>query len=341
MKFTLPVLAAVILLAATPALADESVGTAMRGSDLPGSDLRQAVPAPTVEVAEAPRFVRPICCRRTTFEVHAAYLHQLEQDVGDGDLSVDRLFTQVRWGREFSRSFSAAISLGYRRDMHDFGGTPLPASGAPAGVEPWGDVNMLSITVPMLIRVNHRWSIRALPTVRTVFEDDADIDKGFAAGIVTGPVYRVNNRLFIGPAIGVISQIEDDPLIFPFVFVDWQISRKLALRTGRGLGATLGLGLFLDYDVNRKLRLSLGGRADTMRFRLDDKGVAPGGVGQHSTLSGIVSATWKISRRLEATLAGGLSVGNELLLEDRNGNRLAKEEYDPAGILGFALRLEL
>jgi hypothetical protein len=38
---------------------------------------------------------------------------------------------------------------------------------------------------------------------------------------------------------------------------------------------------------------------------------------------------------------GGAVFSGELTVEDKNGNRLASDDYDPAAFIGFALTAEL
>ena len=99
-------------------------------------------------------------------------------------------------------------------------------------------------------------------------------------GGFVGVSWRINDRLTIGPGIGVISEIEDSPTVFPVLLIDWKITESLVLATGSGVGATLGPGLVLRYMATDKWSFYLGGRYEKLRFRLNADGPSPTGVGE-------------------------------------------------------------
>jgi hypothetical protein len=154
-----------------------------------------------------------------------------------------------------------------------------------------------------------------------------------------GFAYRFGKRLTLGPGIGAVTQIEDDASIFPVLIVNWKITDRLSLETGRGLGATLGPGLTLNWQASAKWDIFLGGRYERLRFRLDDKGVAPGGVGDDRSFPLVGGATYRFGRRGDISLLSGFKLGGELRLEDEKGNRIADETYDPALFLGLTFRV--
>ncbi len=277
------------------------------------------------------------CSSRWSYEFRAAYQHQFETGLDDGGrLAVDRFAAQARIGYAPTERTQFGLSLGYRHDAHDFSG-----QGQTFPARPWNNIHFASITAPIAFSVSCRWSVRLLPTIRTAFEDGASWEDGVAGGGIFGATYRVNRCLTIGPAVGVLTQIEDDPLLFPFVFVDWTISSKLRLRSGRGLAATQGFGVFLEWLPNSRWRFSLGGRSERLRFRLDDRGVAPGGVGEHAGTWLFAGGTLRLGRRAEVTLSTGASLFGSLRLEDRVGNLLARDDYDAAPFVALDVQLDI
>jgi outer membrane receptor protein involved in Fe transport len=170
-------------------------------------------------------------------------------------------------------------------------------------------------------------------------ESGAALGDSVSGGGFAGFSYRFGDRLTIGPGVGAMTQIEDSPDIFPVLLIDWKITDRLRLETGRGLGATRGPGLILRWDVSDRWDLSVGGRYEKLRFRLDREGVAPDGVGSDRSFPLFCGATYRFTPRAEASLVGGVALGGELLLEDENGNRIAEEDYGQAGFLGVAFGL--
>jgi len=310
------------------------------------ASVRAQVDAWTTPSAEATRGTQPAAPRLARgegrlgwgLEVRTAALRQFASDIdGGGRLEVGRLFTQANVSYSPKPKMPLTVSFGYRFDGYDFDGR---ATGPFPG-RPWSDVHSFTVGVPVFVPISPRWFLLAVPVVRTSAEDGAAFEDGISAGGFVGASYKVNDRLRIGPGIGVLTQIEDDPSIFPVILVDWQLARTVRLKTGRGLGATQGPGIFLEWEPNRRWKLAAGGRFDSLRFRLDKRGVAPGGVGEESGLAVVLGATFRASTRAEFAISAGMSFMGELRLEDRDGNLLIREDYDPAPFLGLGFTLRL
>ena len=158
-------------------------------------------------------------------------------------------------------------------------------------------------------------------------------------GILGGFAYRFGETLTIGPGIGVVLQLEDNPTIIPILIIDWKITDKLSLETGRGQAATLGPGLTLNYRANDRWSAAIGGRYEKLRFRLDSSDSNPDGIGEDSSFPLFGSVTHRFNPKSSVSLVGGVELGGELRQEDENGDRIASENYDPAPFLGLTFNL--
>jgi hypothetical protein len=123
--------------------------------------------------------------------------------------------------------------------------------------------------------------------------------------------------------------------------IDWKITDRLSLRTGRGTGATLGPGFVLDWRASEKWSVSLGGRYEKLRFRLDEEGPEPDGVGEDRAFPIFGGINYTHSRRFQASFFAGVEVGGKLRLSDRDGNEIVSESHDPAPFIGVAFSLRL
>jgi hypothetical protein len=74
------------------------------------------------------------------------------------------------------------------------------------------------------------------------------------------------------------------------------------------------------------------------RFRLDDEGVAPEGVGENESTPLWMRLTYQ-TQPMDFTVIAGVNLGGELTLEDRDGNRIAREDYDPSVAVGLTGRI--
>jgi hypothetical protein len=226
-----------------------------------------------------------------------------------------------------------SFSVGAGRDRYDF-------SGDLGFVEkPWDRIDQLRFSLPVTWAFDEQWTLFAIPTLRFYGESGASSGDSATGGALAGVSYRFNDSLTIGPGLGVLTQIEDSVSIFPILIVDWKITDRISLETGRGLGATEGPGLTLNYRLSDTWSFGLGGRYESLRFRLDDSGPAPDGVGEDRSIPMYLSATYSRGRDLQISAIGGVKLNGELRLEDSEGRRLARDDYETAPFLGATFNI--
>ena len=258
---------------------------------------------------------------------------QFDSNIDDGGtFSVNRLAFQGALGYAPDYRHSFSLALGYDFNDYDFSGEE-----GFAGLRPWKDISSYRVSTPLRWTFNDAWTGFVVPSLRFVAENGAELGDSLSGGGIAGISYRWNERLMLGPGIGVMTQIEDNPSVFPVVLVKWRITDRLNVSTGPGLGATLGPGLFLNWKASQKWNVFLGGRIERLRFRLNDDGTAPQGVGDDRAYPVTGGAVYNFNRRIQAGLIGGVDLGGELRLEDKNGDRISSERYDPAGYIGFTI----
>jgi hypothetical protein len=266
--------------------------------------------------------------------LEGVYFHQMESDAdAGGQFGADRLAVRggVRWMPDYRRSVS--LSFGYGFAGFDFNGNE-----GLAGMNPWDDVHSFGVGAFIRYGFNSRWTMFLVPVVRWTAEQGADWGDAMTGGGFAGFAYRFGDRLTIGPGVGVLSQLEDSASVFPVLLVNWRITDRLGLETGGGLGATQGPGLVLNYDISSRWRLFAGGRYDKLRFRLDESGPAPAGVGTNRSVPFYGGATVTLNSRASLTLLAGIDAGGELTLDDEGGRRLSDDNYGTTAVLGVAFR---
>ncbi|HKJ15671.1 MAG TPA: hypothetical protein VJ988_12535 [Desulfobulbales bacterium] len=265
--------------------------------------------------------------------IRGGYVYQFDTDLdnSNGSFTADRFFVQpgIRYAPDHTRSFSLAFGYGY--DGYDFTG-----ENSFGALQPWDDIHTFRLSTPIRFTKGQNWSFFIVPTLRVTGESGADLNDSLTGGGFAGFAYRLSERLTIGPGIGIISQIEDDASIFPVLIINWKITDTLSLETGRGLGATLGPGISLNWRMTNQWHLALGGRYEKLRFRLDDKAEAPDGIGQDKSFPVFGGITYNFNSSARVSLIGGFETAGELQLEDRNGNVLEQQDYESAKFLGFS-----
>lgn len=247
-----------------------------------------------------------------------------------GSYSVRRGFVEPGLSYVLGPLGSVGLRIGYGYSDYTF---------SSVNVQPWNDVNDISISIPIRWAVSDTVQVFAVPTLRFDYETGAKAKDGFTGGAIIAAGWRINDSLFIGPGAGVFSGLGEDVNIFPVIALDWEISDTLALRTGSGLGASRGPGLTLEWDVSETWRIGLGGRYEKIRFRLDDRGPTPGGIGEDRAAPLFLTASWNPSERASLTAIAGVETSGRLSLEDSAGRVVSRTEYDPGTFFGFAFNL--
>ena len=262
--------------------------------------------------------------------LQAGAVHQMESSLDDGgDVGIDRFFAGAAGAQVYGGVWRIGASLGYGEDHYDFSG----ASGF-GGLDPWGEIRELRVGVPVQYFANEDWTFYAIPSLRFNAETGASLGDGQSGGVIAGAAYRVSDRLSIGPGLGAFTEIEDDASFFPILLVDWTITDTLSLETGGGFAASRGAGLQLRWQYSPSWQFALGGRYEKTRFRLDDDGPAPDGVGQDEAVPLFALAEYSVTRDVKLSLIGGAEVGGEMRLEDKSGNRVAHSDLSTAAFFG-------
>ena len=258
-------------------------------------------------------------------------VHQFQTQMeGGSEFGVNRFLSRASFGYRSNYANSTSLSIGYMHSAYDFDGL----SGMFAQ-EPWEAVHTLSLSAPIRRSVGEKWMLLAIPSIRSVAEDNADFTQSITGGGIAGMSYEIRPGLSLGPGFGVLTQLEDSVNVFPIILVDWKISNSLTLQTGRGFGASQGPGLTLIYAMNDAWSFMLGGRYERFRFRLNENGGVPNGVGEDRGASANMGVKYAWSKRGSVTLFGGINLLGKLEVDDNAGNEVLVQDYDSAPFIGM------
>jgi len=262
----------------------------------------------------------------------AGYAWQGEADIdGGGKFSVNR-FDVGAIGRfnPFER-WRSTNTLFFAGNAYDFDGGPNSA-------DPWGTI----LTLRMVSRLRYQYTDQWGVFVGGVFifspESGANWGDSFSGGGMAGVDYRPSDTFFVSLGVAAISQIEDDPRVTPSIILNWLPYDRWAVRVGAipasGGAATAGE---VAYRIIEPLELGLGVIFNQRRFRLNDSGPVPEGIGEDNALPVRLRLGWRIVPQVSLHLLAGAALAGELQIDDRFGNRLAAEDYDPAPYVGLRL----
>jgi hypothetical protein len=265
------------------------------------------------------------------FLFDATAAHQFSSSIdGDGDVAVTNYIFNFGTRFKLSRAASLMITADYRIGDWDFSETT-----SFGGTKPWNDVHRLSLSARLGVDLDNGWAISGGPVFELARESGADLDDSWVAGGFASASYRFSESLLLGGGFGVVSQIEDDVRFFPVIVVNWEITNGLRLVNATRSIAAGRAGLELVFDVASGWEFAVGGVYDFQRFRLDDEGYAPDGVGEATNFPFYSRLSWKVSKNVQLDFLAGITAFGNLKVDDRDGRELESKDYNTSFVLGL------
>ena len=261
-------------------------------------------------------------------------LHQADTDLkdSDGSFSVNRGFVQLNAGYAWDRRNTLSLSGGWGSSNYVF-----DDASRIEGVRPWGRIEDYRISLPIRFNVGEKADFIVIPSVRSYAEDGASLSDGQTEGVIAGMGWKFSDALTIGPGFGWYSELGGGSNAFPIVVVDWQITDRLSLQTGRGLAASQGPGFTLAYALNDRWKLSALARFEKIRFALDE-GVQGAAFGEDRSAPLLLSLDYTPWPMTSASVFVGAELNGELSLESDRGREIASSESETAPLIGFSLQ---
>ena len=233
--------------------------------------------------------------------------------------------------RQFTPEFSAGLALQYNFEDWKFS---HPA--AFGGVAPWSHLNAPNISVDLGYAVESDLQVGISPLFGWAFESGAKTSDTLTYGAILAATKVFSPSLMLGVGVGVIRQI-DETKVFPFAIVRWQISDRWQLGNPFPAGPAGGAGLELTYAPDDHWELAAGGAKRSTRYRLDDAGIAPGGIGENRFFPLFARVSRNFGAQTKVDLYAGVALGGRLKLQDANGTTIAKDDYSAAPLIGLTL----
>jgi long-subunit fatty acid transport protein len=266
-----------------------------------------------------------------SFTIDGGGGHQTEADLEDhpGAFAVDKWFLGAGLNYTWSPRKSVGLSFGGGRSNYDFN----DATGFGNG-EPWDTIEDSRLSLSMRFGFGEKGMAFIIPTVRINAEKGASNSDSRTYGLFGAFAWRLDENLTIGPGFGVFSRLEGSTQFFPILAIDWNFAERWNLSTGSGLASSRGPGLTLTYKINEDWDIGFSGRYEDQEFRLDDKGVAAGGVGRDQSFPLVFRADLKPNPNMNFALFAGVAIGGELKLKDASDVLLEKSDYELTPLFG-------
>jgi len=268
------------------------------------------------------------------FSISAGYQRLFESGIdGGGDFSVDRVGLELKAQTEIATDWRMDLNLRYLFDDYDF------SNAVRLGGNPWSDITTLEMDARFQWWVNRDIAVIFGPFVMWSRESGASWNDAITGGAFAGVLVRSSNNLAWGGGIGVSTQLEDSALVYPLLFLDWTLADDMKLTSVAGPVGLAFTGLELVWTFAEEYEAAAGFRYEFRRFRLDDTGVAPGGVGEDSSFPMWVRLSYRFSDRISADLYAGFVAGTSFELDNSRGRRLGSDDTDLAPTVAFTVRV--
>jgi len=275
--------------------------------------------------------------KETSFDLSVSPVHQFSVDIdGGGSFSQSSALLRLSATRSIAESSTLGLNFKYEADDYDFSG-----GGGFGGARPWNDIRRFGLSIPFFTRFENNWSFSVSPSIDWLQESGAKSSDSISYGVVAFAFKSLTRDKSLGIGAGVFHDIDDDVRVFPFIVVDWRFNERWRLANPFDAEALGPAGLELSYSINDQWHLGVGGVYRSYRFRLNEQGVAPNGVGKNKGVATFLRLRWETSSNFNMDFYAGAILGGKLELEDSDGRDLSSADYDAAPFVAITFRLSL
>ena len=277
----------------------------------------------------------PIDDATLTFSISAGYQHIFNTSLNSGgDYQVDRVGLELKVKTKISDEWRLEGNLRYLFDDYKF------SNATDLGGNPWSDINTLQIDARAQWWMNNDMALIFGPFLMWSRESGASWSDSLTGGAFAGVMFVSSSTLAWGGGIGISSQLEDDVLVYPILFLDWKFNDTMKLSSVAGPIGLAFTGVEWVWEFVEHFELGLGARYEFRRFRLDESGATPNGVGEDTEVPFWARLSYRFNEHIAVDGYAGFIVGTEFILDDSSGNRLGSDKSDPAPMIALAVRIE-
>ena len=251
-----------------------------------------------------------------------------------GKVEVSRYGAELRVHYKATEEDDLQFRFQHQRDDWNFSGTTGLGND-----DPWDLVTTMDLALQWTHQLEEKTQIFGGPIIKWSGDSGAAQSDSDVFGGMIGFTHVHSDTLVFGGGIGVIEALEDENRLFPILVLDWKIADEVTLTSDLTTRYGSRIGVELVWKPRKEWSLGAGISYDYTRFRLDDAGYSPDGVGEATSLPIHVRATYHPSESVSITLLGGVVLSGELSVYDSVGTTMQSENYDSAGAIGIMARI--
>lgn len=289
-----------------------------------------AMPAMSQDVEQAPS--RPTM--PWSFSVSSSYEARFAADLDAGGEVEGSAFNFILGAEKMlSQQDMLSVSFAYNISSYDFmGATAL-------GGDPWQDIHSASLSARYTHVYDVEWAGFAGAVVQSSRESGADWGDGLTSGAYVGAQKKFNDRFSMALGLGLSSQLEESARVFPVISLTWTINDQWRFASPRLPDPFGRTGVELVCEVGNGWEAAIGAAYEFRRFRLDDAGIAPGGVGETTAIPLWLRLSYRTSDHVAVDLFGGMGMGSTMTLDSAAGVELGTDDGGSGAFFGASARI--
>ncbi len=267
-------------------------------------------------------WAQPAPAGTTVTSVGLTGLNQFDTGLGSGgSFNWQDATANINVTRQFTNQVAAGVNVRY-----GYQNWKWTSPTAFNGRGPWSSIETPALGMSFFYAPSPEWRLGFVPTVEWSGESGTGTGGTATYGAVMSAARRFSKDLTLGLGAGVFRQI-DQTKVFPYLIVNWNITDKLRLSNPLPAGPSGGAGLELSYALSQKWTLAGGGAYRSYRFRLNDTGPVPGGIGQNKFVPLFGRLSYQIAPSTRVDLYAAATVGGNLSVVDASGNTPYSDSY--------------
>ena len=265
---------------------------------------------------------QPVSPGVTVTSIGVTGLNQFDTGLGSGgSFNWQDANANVNVTRQITGQFAAGVNVRY-----GYQNWKWTSPTAFNGRGPWSSIETPALGMSFFYSPTPEWRLGFVPTVEWSGESGTGTGGTATYGAVMSAARRFSKDLTLGLGAGVFRQI-DQTKVFPYLVVNWNITDKLRLSNPLPAGPAGGAGLELSYALTEKWTLAGGGAYRSYRFRLNDTGPVPGGIGQNKFVPLFGRLSYQLAPSTRVDLYAAATVGGNLSVVDASGNTSYSDSY--------------
>jgi hypothetical protein len=265
-----------------------------------------------------------------SLQTGAEYHDEVTLDAG-GDIESWAAGLALATNITLNRDTRLTVSAAYVFEQFDFGG----ASGF-GSLNPWENVHTFEASARFEWDVTNDVTMFAGPVFVFSGEDDARKSDSIMGGGFLGATYQVDDDIIIGAGLGATTWLEDDVRLFPIIILEWRFTDTMRITSSN---YAIRRGVEFQWDAMDNVTLGVGAAYSERRFRLDDSGLGPNGVGEVQKFPVYGKVSWRPNADINVDLIGGMNFSGALEFLDSDGNELGATDMDKQLFVGLNIGL--